>query len=75
MRGIAGFSIAVAVNLAGAGLGPLFVGVMNDLLAPQLGVEAIRYSMALLVCPLFLAFATALWATRRARADFDEHAG
>jgi MFS family permease len=74
MRGIAVFILAIGISLGGFGLGPLFVGVMNDLLAPQVGAEAIRYSMALLACPLFLAFATALWATRSARADFEKHA-
>jgi MFS family permease len=75
MRGLAGFVTAIAINLAGAGLGPFFVGAMNDLLAPQLGTDAIRYSMALLTGPLFIAFAVALWSTRRARADFAQHAG
>jgi MFS family permease len=70
MRGLAGFSMAIAVNLAGAGLGPFFVGAMNDILAPQFGAESIRYSMALLMLPLFLAVFAATRGSRYARADF-----
>jgi MFS family permease len=74
MRGIAAFTLAIGINLAGSGLGPFFVGAMNDLFAPQFGEEAIRYSMALLIGPLFLAFAMAIWGARHARADFEKHA-
>jgi predicted MFS family arabinose efflux permease len=74
MRGLAGFTLAIALNLAGAGLGPFFVGAMNDVLAPRLGTDAIRYSIALLTVTLFIAFVVTLWATRGARADFERHA-
>jgi MFS family permease len=43
------------VNLIGLGLGPQAVGVLNDVLAPTFGHEAIRYSLC-------LAGLTNLWA-------------
>ena len=45
-----GFGVAVVnfvTYLLGAGLGGLLIGVLNDLLKPHFGVEAIRYSLLL----------------------------
>lgn len=39
--------IGMCVTLAGIGVGPLFIGVANDLLRPIAGDEAIRWSLAL----------------------------
>ena len=36
------------VNLMGAGFGPFLVGWLNDLLAPQYGDDAIRYSFGVI---------------------------
>ena len=36
----------LVMNLLGLGLGPLFTGVVNDLLAAELGQMAIRYSLS-----------------------------
>jgi len=36
-------------NFTGAGLGPFLVGLLNDLLEPRYGDEAIRYSFAIIV--------------------------
>ena len=33
-------------NLVGLGLGPLVIGIASDALAPDLGVESLRYAMA-----------------------------
>jgi predicted MFS family arabinose efflux permease len=45
MRALASASLLTILNLVGQGLGPLFVGVMNDALAPTHGAAAIRYSL------------------------------
>ena len=45
MRALATALVALVVNLIGAGLGPLTVGVSSDLLAPALGPSAIRYAL------------------------------
>lgn len=33
-------------NLVGLGLGPLFIGILSDILAPGMGTESLRYAMA-----------------------------
>ena len=45
MRSLASALVGVAFNLVGAGLGPLVVGVLSDLLAPGFGVDSIRYAL------------------------------
>jgi MFS family permease len=45
MRATASAILLFVLNLVGLGAGPLLVGVLNDLLAPRLGAEAIRYSL------------------------------
>jgi MFS family permease len=45
MRAMAAALVAMAFNVVGTGLGPLAVGVMSDVLAPRLGVAAIRYAI------------------------------
>jgi MFS family permease len=62
MRGISTAIISLCLNLFGYGLGPLFVGALNDHLRPNFGVESIRYSLMILlsVCVVAgaLSFAT-----------------
>ena len=36
----------LAVNLVGAGAGPLLVGMLSDYLAPIYGADSLRYAMA-----------------------------
>jgi predicted MFS family arabinose efflux permease len=45
MRSIASALVAVTFNLVGAGIGPLIVGALSDLLAPAFGTAAIRYAL------------------------------
>jgi MFS family permease len=45
MRALAAALVALVVNLVGAGLGPLVVGLCSDLLAPSLGPSSIRYAL------------------------------
>ncbi len=61
MRGIATAMISLCLNLFGYGLGPLFVGALNDRLTPGFGIESIRYSLMILltVCVVAAAFSFA----------------
>jgi predicted MFS family arabinose efflux permease len=55
MRGMAAAIIGFCLNLVGYGLGPLFVGVLNDRLGVALGVESVRYSLLILLSGCVLA--------------------
>ena len=46
MRGMAVTGVVFCQNLVGAGLGPLFIGVLNDLFSERFGVYATRYSLS-----------------------------
>ena len=45
MRATASAIMLFMVNIVGAGLGPLVVGMLSDYFSPQFGVEAIRYAL------------------------------
>ena len=46
MRGVAASVLLLVINLIGLGLGPQLIGILNDVLHPRFGAEAIRYSMS-----------------------------
>jgi hypothetical protein len=72
MRALAAALVALVVNLFGAGVGPLAVGALSDLLAPSLGPSSIRY--ALLVQTVVALLGAALFFSRGARhlaSDFE----
>ena len=45
MRAQAAAVLLLVLNLIGLGLGPQFVGLLSDWLAPSTGVESIRWSL------------------------------
>jgi predicted MFS family arabinose efflux permease len=45
VRATAGAVVIFATSVVGAGLGPLCIGVLSDLMTPMLGIEALRYAM------------------------------
>jgi len=49
MRAMASAIVLFVLNLIGLGLGPTLVGVLNDALEPRYGVQAIRWSLMLLL--------------------------
>jgi MFS family permease len=55
MRATASALMLLMFNLIGFGVGPWLVGLFNDLLEPNLGAEAVRYS-------LLIISVTSLWA-------------
>ena len=69
-------SLAVAVhlllvNLVGLGLGPVVIGALNDMLAPTLGKEAIRYTMLLAALTNVVACVFYVVAARTVREDIE----
>lgn len=54
MRSLASALNLLLLSLVGAGLGPFFVGAMNDYLEPALGAEAVRYTLSIVAL-------TAVW--------------
>ncbi len=71
MRAVASALVVFLLNLVGMGLGPLAVGALNDLLAPRLGLEAVRYSLLVAALPHTLAAAFNLLAARSLRQDLE----
>ena len=49
MRAMASAILLFMLNLIGLGLGPMMTGFMSDWLAPQFGVDALRYAMSITV--------------------------
>ncbi|MBU3069970.1 MFS transporter [Aestuariicella sp. G3-2] len=47
MRAMGSAVLFFILNLIGLGLGPLFAGVVSDALAPSLGTDSLRYSLAI----------------------------
>jgi hypothetical protein len=48
-RAMVGAYYMFLVNLIAAGLGPVLAGWLSDMLQPRYGVEALRYSLLVLV--------------------------
>jgi len=48
-RSTASAILFLVINIIGLGLGPFAVGFLSDMLAPSMGVESLRYSMAILL--------------------------
>jgi MFS family permease len=74
MRAFTSAIMLFVVNLIGLGLGPQAVGVLNDVLGPRFGAEAIRYSLCLVGLTNLWAAAHFAWAARTFRADLTREA-
>ena len=65
MRGTAVVGFLLCQNLFGAGLGPFLIGFLNDVLGPQFGADAVRYSLSMImlfaVCAGLTGLATNRW--------------
>ena len=48
-RSTASAILFLVINIIGLGLGPFAVGFLSDVLTPSMGVESLRYSMAILL--------------------------
>lgn len=67
MRAMVTAVISLCMTLFGIGMGPMFIGAMNDLLAPAYGQDSIRYSLAFSLAGLVLGGVTSLLIARRLR--------
>ena len=72
MRSMAAAIVIFMLNLVGAALGPLIVGMLNDWLDPRFGVEAVRYSLLIVIIPHTLASIFNLMAARTLKEDLRE---
>jgi predicted MFS family arabinose efflux permease len=58
------------MNLVGAGLGPLVVGIVSDAARPRFGDESLKFGLLIMVAELAVAAFLFLLAGRRIEADF-----
>ncbi|GAA0637041.1 spinster family MFS transporter [Brevundimonas lenta] len=72
MRATAAACFMLINNLVGIGAGSWLLGGLSDVLTPQFGAEALRYSAIALVGLYFVASALALFAVRPLRRDWVE---
>lgn len=49
MRAVASAILLFMLNIIGMGLGPYFVGIASDLLAPQFAIHSLRYALCIAV--------------------------
>jgi predicted MFS family arabinose efflux permease len=74
MRALASAIVLFLLNLIGLGLGPLVVGVLNDVLVPTRGTGAIRISLLILLLASLWGAVHSLLASRTLEADLDRTA-
>jgi predicted MFS family arabinose efflux permease len=72
MRATAAACFLFINNLIGIGAGSWLLGGISDVMKPQFGEDALRYSAVALVCLYFVASALALLAVRPLRRDWVE---
>lgn len=69
MRALASAIVLLTATCFGQGVGPLAIGVINDLVAPQFGTNAIRYSLLAAALLTMLGAACFVWASAHIRSD------
>ena len=74
MRAMASAVLLFVLNLIGLGLGPQFVGILNDLFDGQFGTQAIRYSLLTIGMGKAWGALHSLLASRHLRDDLDRAA-
>lgn len=70
MRALTSAIITSCQNLVGIGLGPLTAGILNDVLTPSFGVEAVRYSLLIMCGATLTGGLMVLYASRWMKQDF-----
>ena len=71
MRAVASSIGMFILNLIGMGLGPQAVGILSDALAPEHGVESLRWSLLIVLGSKALAIAFFLLAARSVHKDLE----
>jgi len=69
MRSTASALLLLLLNLIGMGFGPWLVGLLNDRLEPQLGAQAIRYSLSFVAAAKLLGALHSWLASRALREE------
>lgn len=72
MRATAAASFLLINNLIGIGAGSWLLGALSDVMGPQFGADALRFSAIALVCLYFVASALTVLAVRPLRRDWVE---
>ena len=68
-RATASAVLQLMISIVGAGVGPQLIGMSNDLIAPTVGKEAVRYSLLIVAVTNSWGALHALAASRTLRAD------
>jgi MFS family permease len=69
MRALASAFVLLTATCFGQGVGPLAVGMLNDVLKSDLGADAVRYSLLSAAVTTMLGASLFVWAARFVRAD------
>lgn len=72
MRAFSSAILFFVLNLIGLGMGPLVIGVVSDLLSPQLGVESLRWALAGTIVVSITAATLFLTAGKKVKADLGD---
>lgn len=72
IRAVTSAFLLFVLNVVGGGLGPLYVGVMSDILEPSLGTESLRFALMSLVIPALISAACYFLATRTLKRDLED---
>lgn len=63
--------VGLATNVIGLGLGPLFIGLLSDLLEPQFGAESLRYALTGAAAITMIAGLWLMLGARHVATDFE----
>ena len=69
LRSISSAILFFVINLVGLGLGPLFVGMISDLLAPSIGAESLRWAMSIVMIVSMVSLILYLVAAKKLAGD------
>jgi MFS family permease len=69
MRALAASITILGITLFGMGAGPQAIGILNDLLAPSFGADAVRYSMVGVLCTSIVGALALAWGATRISGD------
>ncbi len=69
MRALGASLLILCITLLGMGAGPQAVGILNDVLAPNFGEDAVRYSMVIVISSCAIGALLLLWGSRTFERD------
>ncbi|HIG02409.1 MAG TPA: MFS transporter [Myxococcales bacterium] len=69
MRALGASLLILCITLLGMGAGPQAVGILNDVLSPNFGEDAVRYSMVIVISSCAIGALLLLWGSRTFERD------